>query len=116
LAQQAIEIDPSMAFNLAERSLADGISYSLQSVLTDLRKKDANLANRLFDLALTRFTCDVTVISEAIILFGYLFRPGSMLIANPALHKFSVEMERSLEYANFLNICVKPGQVNICPF
>lgn len=83
LAQEAIEKDPNTAFSLAERSLADGISFSLQSVLTDLQKKDANLANRLFDSAMARFTSNVPETSEAQILFGYLFRPGSTWAAKP---------------------------------
>jgi hypothetical protein len=83
LAQEAIEKDPNMAFSFAERSLADGISYSLQSLLTDLRKKDANLANRLFDLAMARFTNNIPDTSEAQILLGYLFRPDSTWAAKP---------------------------------
>lgn len=39
LAWQAIATNPNLAFSLAQRSLADGISYSLQNVLTELRKK-----------------------------------------------------------------------------
>lgn len=91
LAFQAIETNPKLAFNLAQRSLADGISYSLQNVLTELRKKDANLANRLFDLALARLSST----DEAQILAGYLFKAGftfannsggggMLLVVNPA--------------------------------
>ena len=72
LAYQAIETNPNLAFSLAQRSLADGVSFSLQNVLTELRKKDVNLANRLYDAALAR----ITTPDEAQILAGYLFRSG----------------------------------------
>lgn len=93
LAQQSIETNPNLAFSLAERSLSDGISFGLQNVLTDLRKKNVSLANRLFDLALARFGNSADT-SEAQILAGYLFRPGftaaansgggTMVVVNPA--------------------------------
>ena len=73
LAQQAVDTDPELAFSLAEASLADGISYSLQNVLTNLRKKSTDLANRLFDLALARFSSGQPDSSEAEVLAGYLF-------------------------------------------
>lgn len=83
LAQQAIETDLNLAFNLAVRSLADGISFSLQNFLTSLRQKDANLANRLFDMALARFDSSVSSdTSEAQILAGYLFKSGSTFGTN----------------------------------
>ncbi len=72
LAQEAVATNPNLAFSLAEKSLADGISFSLQSILTELRKKDVNLANRLFDLALARINAP----DEAQILTGYLFKSG----------------------------------------
>lgn len=78
LAFQAIKTNPNLAFNLAQRSLADGISFSLQNVLTELRKKDANLANRLFNLALARLSSP----DEAQILAGYLFKSGFTFAAN----------------------------------
>jgi hypothetical protein len=94
LAQQAVDANPDLAFSLAERSLADGLSYSLQNILTSLRKKDVQLANRLFDLALARFSSSLPDPSEAQILAGYLFQPGftfsansggqAMLVVNPA--------------------------------
>lgn len=76
LAQQSIETNPQLAFDLAQRSLNDGISYGLQNVLTGLRQKNVNLANRLFDSALTRFTNSSADTSEAQILAGYLFKSG----------------------------------------
>ncbi len=78
LALQAVETNPNLAFSLAKRSLADGISFSLQTVLTSLRQKDANLANRLFDAALARFNTP----DEAQILAGYLFKSGFTFATN----------------------------------
>lgn len=72
LAMQAVETNPNLAFSLAQRSLADGISFTFQPVLTSLRQKDVNLANRLFDLALARLSTP----DEAQTLAGYLFRSG----------------------------------------
>lgn len=90
LARQTLETNPNLAFSLAQRSLADGISYSLQNILTELRKKDANLANRLFDIALSQ----LRTTDEAQILAGYLFKSGftfaassggnTILVVNPA--------------------------------
>jgi tetratricopeptide (TPR) repeat protein len=82
LAQQAVEANPDLAFSLAERSLADGLSYSLQNVLTSLRKKNVDLANRLFDLALTRFGTGQPDPSEGEVLAGYLFKPGFTFSTN----------------------------------
>jgi hypothetical protein len=67
---------------LAEASLADGVSYSLQNVLTGLRKKNVALANRLFDLALARFGSSQPDSSEAEVLAGYLFLSGFTFSAN----------------------------------
>jgi TPR repeat protein len=94
MAQQVLDSNPEEAFALAEESLADGLSYSLQNILTNLRKKNVQLANRLFDLALARFVSSLPDPSEAQILAGYLFRSGltfsansggqTMLVLNPA--------------------------------
>jgi hypothetical protein len=94
MAQQSVDSNPEAAFTLAERSLADGLSYTLQNILTSLRKKDVQLANRLFDLALARFSSGLPDPSEAQTLAGYLFRPGltfsvdsggqKILVLNPA--------------------------------
>src|SRR5882672_1112044 len=94
MAQQVLESNPEEAFLLAEGSLADGLSYKLQNILTSLRKKDVQLANRLFDLALAKFKSNLPDPSEAQILAGYLFQPGltfsvnsggqDMLVLNPA--------------------------------
>ncbi len=78
LALQALETSPGLAFSLAERSLADGISFSLQTVLTSLRQKDVNLANRLFDAALARLSTP----DEAQVLWGYLFKSGFTFATN----------------------------------
>ncbi len=72
LAMQAVETNPNLAFSLAQRSLEDGISFTFQPVLTSLRQKDVNLANRLFDLAVVRLSTP----DEAQTLAGYLFRSG----------------------------------------
>jgi hypothetical protein len=84
LAQQAVDTDPQLAFTLAQQSLVDGNSFRLQNVLTSLRKKDVALSNRLFDLALARFTGRVPDPSEAEILAGYLFQPGMTFSSNAA--------------------------------
>jgi hypothetical protein len=82
MAQQAVDSNPEVAFSLAERSLADGISYTLQNVLTSLRKKNVDLANRLFDLALARFSSQRSDPSEAQVLAGYLFQSGFTFSTN----------------------------------
>ena len=84
LARQAVDSNPQLAFTLAQRSLSDGVSFSLQDLLTSLRKKDGDLSNRLFDLALTRFTSGVAEPSEAEVLAGYLFQPGLTFSSNAA--------------------------------
>lgn len=94
LAQEAVEADPELAFSLAERSLAEGLSYGLQDILTSLRKKNVDLANRLFDLALATFANSTSDPSEAEVLAGYLFQSGftfsvnssgqTILVVNPA--------------------------------
>src|SRR5437868_4424128 len=84
LAQQALDTNPQLAFNLARRSLADGLSFTLQNVMTGLRKKDVNLSNQLFDLALARFSNAAADPSEAEILAGYLFLPGVSYSSNSA--------------------------------
>jgi hypothetical protein len=76
MAQQLLDQNPEEAFALAASSLADGLSYKLQNILTSLRRKDLQLANRLFDLALARFLSSQPDPSEGQILAGYLFRPG----------------------------------------
>jgi hypothetical protein len=82
MAQQLVNSNPNEAFVLAQESLTDGLSYKLQNVLTSLRNKDPQLANRLFDLALARFSMGLPDPSEAQILAGYLFQPGFTLSAN----------------------------------
>lgn len=84
LAKQAIETNPQLAFNLAQSSLTDGVSFTLQDVLTSLRKKDVELSNRLFDMALTRFSSGTPQPSEAEVLAGFLFQPGLTFSSNAA--------------------------------
>jgi hypothetical protein len=76
LAWQVVETDPNLAFRLAEASLADGLSYNLQNLLTTLRKKSVPLSNQLFDLALIRFNSSHPDPSEADALAEYLFHTG----------------------------------------
>lgn len=82
LALQALDSDPALATDLAARSLADGLSFNLQNVLTGLRGKNPELANRLFDLALARFSAGQPDPSEADVLAGYLFQSGFAVSAN----------------------------------
>jgi hypothetical protein len=84
LAQQAVDTDPELALSLAEASLVDGVSYGLQNVLTNLRKKSTDMANRLFDLALARFSSGQPDASEAEPLAGYLFVSGVSFSSNSA--------------------------------
>jgi hypothetical protein len=84
LAQQAVDTHPDLAFALAQRSLADGLSFTLQNVLTGLRRKNVDLSNRLFDLALARFGASTPDPSEAEVLAGYLFQPGMTFSTNSA--------------------------------
>lgn len=84
LAQQAVDTNPDLAFALAQRSLVDGLSFTLQNVLTSLRRKSVDLSNRLFDLALARFSGSVTDPGEAEVLAGYLFQPGMTFSTNSA--------------------------------
>lgn len=86
LAQIVVDTNPEQAFSLAVRSLADGVSYTLQNVLTSLRKKNVGLANQLFDLALERFSSSAAEPSEAEVLAGYLFQSGMTFSSNPAGH------------------------------
>jgi exonuclease VII large subunit len=76
LAMQAVDSDPDLAFSLAANSLTDGISQSLQGVLTGLLAKRPDLANKLYDLALSRFSGSAPETYEAEILAGYLFNSG----------------------------------------
>jgi hypothetical protein len=75
MAQQTVDSNPELAFSLAERSLVDGVSQSLQNLLISLRRKNVELANRLFDLAIARFSGQADA-SQAQVLAGYLFESG----------------------------------------
>jgi hypothetical protein len=113
MAQQAVDSQPEVAFALAEQSLTDGISYSLQNILTSLRKKNTELSNRLFDLALARFSSRDPDPSEAQVLAGYLFQSGftfaanssgqTILVVNPAQQNLpSVAASEPQRARNFL--------------
>lgn len=94
LAQQALRSNPELASALAARSLNDGVSPSLQHVLAGLRRTRPELANQLFDLALSTLSRRDADPIEAEVLAGYLFRPGFtfstnashqvILVVNPA--------------------------------
>jgi hypothetical protein len=83
LALAAMDANPASALSLAERSLQDGISFNLQTVLLRLRQKDPNLANRLFDSTLARLMNSPSTFSENQILASYLFKPGEVLAQLP---------------------------------
>lgn len=83
LALSAIDTDPALALGLAERSLQDGVSFNLQTVLLRLRQKNANLGDRLFDSALNRLMNSASSVSEEQILASYLFQPGEVLTQLP---------------------------------
>ena len=82
LAQQIVDTDPEQAFYLASTSLADGISYNFQNVLTRLRTKNLTLADQLFDRALARFSSGPADPTEAEVLAGYLFLSGFTFSSN----------------------------------
>ncbi len=116
MAQQAVEANPDLAMNLGERSLADGISYSFQNLLTSLRRRNAGLANRLFDTALARFVAGVPDPSEAEVLTGYLFQSGftfsvnssgqTILVVNPTQQSLPVVALSEPERAKNLLVAV----------
>ena len=93
LAAANVESNPAAAESLAERSLADGISFQLQDVLLRLRARDPNLANRLFDAALQTLMTSFSQPSEGQIIASYLFTPGRVL---------------SLDAQSRLNVSVNP--------
>jgi hypothetical protein len=76
MALATVERDPSMAAGLAERSLADGVSFQLQSFLLALRSRDMTAANRVFDAALNRLATGFAHPSEGQVIASYLFTPG----------------------------------------
>jgi hypothetical protein len=73
------ESDPAGAAGLAVRSLADGISFQLQSLLLELRRRDAAAADRVFDATLDRLANGFTDPSEGQVLASYLFTPGRVV-------------------------------------
>jgi hypothetical protein len=76
LALAVVKSDPDAAARLAELSLADGISFRLQSVLLALREQDKAAADRLLDSALGRLASQPHEPSEAQVIASYLFTPG----------------------------------------
>jgi len=128
MAQQVVDSNPEEAFALAADSLVDGLSYKLQNILTSLRNKNVQLANRLFDLALARFNSSLPDPSEAQILAGYLFQPGytfsansggrGMLVVNPAQQNLiavaSSEPQRAKTYlsAVYQRLLAQPVALN----
>ncbi len=128
MAQQVVDSNPEDAFILSEESLADGLSYKLQSILTSMRSKNVQLANRLFDLALSRFSSGLPDASEAQVLAGYLFQPGftfsansdgqGMLVVNPSQQSIaavaSSEPQRARSYlsAVYERLLTQPVMLN----
>lgn len=76
LALATVESDPAAAAALAERSIADGISFQLQAALLALRARDAAAADRVFDAALNRLSTGFAHASEGQVIASYLFTPG----------------------------------------
>ena len=76
MALAVVEKDPWTAATLAERSLADGVSFQFQSLLLTLRARDVAAANRVFDAALARLATGVAQPSEGQVIASYLFTPG----------------------------------------
>jgi hypothetical protein len=76
MALATVGSDPAMAATLGERSLVDGLSFQLQSLLLALRQRDEAAANRVFDAALNRLTTGFANPSEGQVLISYLFTPG----------------------------------------
>lgn len=76
IALATVERDPAAAVSLAERSLADGISFQLQTLLLALRQRDKVAADRLFDAALNRLATGFSHPSEGQVLASYLLTPG----------------------------------------
>jgi hypothetical protein len=128
MAQQVIAANPELSFSLAESSLVDGVSYSLQNILTTLRRNNIRLANQLFDAALARFRSASPEASEAEVLAGYLFQSGftfstnsggqTMLVLNPAQQNLPTvaasEPQRAREFltAVYQLLLVRPVVLN----
>jgi hypothetical protein len=81
MAMALAEKDPAAAASLAERSLADGVSFKVQAVLLALNAYDKTAANRVFDAALNRLASSYASPDEGQILASYLFTPGRVLSA-----------------------------------
>lgn len=81
LALAAVESDPAVASSLAQRSLDDGVSFQLQTLLLALRQRDRPAADRLFDATLDRLEKGFAHPSEGQVLASYLFTPGRVAAA-----------------------------------
>jgi hypothetical protein len=81
LALATVDGDPAAASDLARRSLDDGVSFQLQTLLLALRQRDRAAADRLFDAALDRLATGFAHPSEGQILASYLFTPGQVAAA-----------------------------------
>jgi tetratricopeptide (TPR) repeat protein len=79
MALAVVEREPATAADLAERSLSDGISFQLQSLLIQLRLRDEAAASRVFEAAVNRLATGFAHPSEVQILTSYLFTPGRVL-------------------------------------
>jgi hypothetical protein len=81
LALATVDSDPAVAVDLARRSLNDGVSFQLQTLLLALRQGDGAMADRLFDAALDRLEKGFSHPSEGQVLASYLFTPGRVAAA-----------------------------------
>lgn len=83
LALSSVEENPEAAADLAVESLQDGISFGLQNVLLKLQEKKFELAQRVFNAALTRLrTVGMLDANELLILYSFLYTPGMVSGAN----------------------------------
>lgn len=96
LSLAAVESDPDAAARLAEQSLADGVSFQLQSVLLALRARDRAAADRVFDAALFRLATHFAHPNEGQVIASYLFTPGRVF---------------SVDSSNTLTLVVSPNAV-----
>lgn len=81
LALATVDSNPVEASSLAQRSLDDGVSFQLQTVLLALRQRDRAAADRLFDAALDRLEKGFSSAGEGQVLASYLFTPGRVAAA-----------------------------------
>jgi hypothetical protein len=88
MAMQSVKQNPQGAAALAAESLRDGISFGFQQVLLALQSQDAELARQTFRLALARLqTAGMTDPNELLILYSYVYTPGTVAAANTSAER-----------------------------